>query len=144
VARLQSGRKWKRGRGGHSLSPYPFSCPPRPSGKVFCSAARSAAIKIRSPDFRQKSSDFVQKIPPTAPIVQWIEYKLAELGIEVRLFLGALQDKKQPRRHVGVVFYLKIQTIKNNCAKETTSIRIKIVMEIGTRNSFLPFFKKYI
>jgi len=30
----------------------------RPSGKVFCSAARSAAVKIRSSDFRQKKFGF--------------------------------------------------------------------------------------
>ena len=35
----------------HSPTPFLFA---RPSGKVFVPAARSAAIKIRNPDFRQK------------------------------------------------------------------------------------------
>ncbi|MFZ5806248.1 MAG: hypothetical protein ACOY3I_03455, partial [Verrucomicrobiota bacterium] len=39
----------------------PLSFPPRPSGKVFCSAAQSAAIKIQSPDFRQKMFGFCPK-----------------------------------------------------------------------------------
>jgi len=39
------------------LPPTPFLFA-RPSGKVFCSAARSAAIKIQSPDFRQKRFGF--------------------------------------------------------------------------------------
>jgi hypothetical protein len=51
----------KRGRGGNSFSPHPFFFPLRPSGKVFCSAARSAAIKIRSPDFRQNKFGFCPK-----------------------------------------------------------------------------------
>jgi len=51
----------KRGRGGNSFPPNPLSFPPRPSGKVFCSAAQSAAIKIRSPDFRQKKFGFCPK-----------------------------------------------------------------------------------
>jgi len=37
--------------GGQKFLPPPNSLP-------FCFATRSAAIKIRSPDFRQKSSDF--------------------------------------------------------------------------------------
>jgi hypothetical protein len=32
--------------------------PPRPSEKVFCSAAQSAAIRNRIPDFRQKKFGF--------------------------------------------------------------------------------------
>jgi hypothetical protein len=56
----------KRGRGGNFYPvgsplaipsghfPHSFFFPPRLSGKVFCSAARSAAIKIQSPDFLQK------------------------------------------------------------------------------------------
>jgi hypothetical protein len=43
------------------VSPNSFFFPPRPSGKIFCSAARSAAIKIQSPDFRQKKSGFCPK-----------------------------------------------------------------------------------
>jgi hypothetical protein len=49
---------------GLKFLPLIPSFPTRQSGKVFCSAERSAAIKIRSPDFRQKSSDFVQQTPP--------------------------------------------------------------------------------
>jgi len=51
----------KRGRGGNSFSPYPFFFSPRQSGKVFCSAARSAAIKLQSPDFRQNKFEFCPK-----------------------------------------------------------------------------------
>jgi len=50
-----------RGRGGNSFPPNPLSFPPRPSGKVFCSAALRAAIKIHSPDFRQKKFGFCPK-----------------------------------------------------------------------------------
>jgi len=39
--------------GKNSLPPTPFLFA-RPSGKVFVSAARSAAIKVRSPDFAQR------------------------------------------------------------------------------------------
>jgi len=51
----------KRGRGGNSFSPHPFFFPPRPSGKVFCSAALRAAIKIQNLDFRQKRFGFCPK-----------------------------------------------------------------------------------
>ncbi len=43
--------------GKNSFPPTPFLFA-RPSGKVFVPAARSAAIRIRSPDFRQKKFGF--------------------------------------------------------------------------------------
>jgi len=51
----------KRGRGGNSFSPHPFFFPPRPSGKVFCSAARSVTIKNQHRDFVQKKFGFCPK-----------------------------------------------------------------------------------
>ncbi len=55
-------KRRKRGRAKIPSPPTPFLFA-RLSGKVFASATRSAAIKIHSPDFRQKSSNFVQQIP---------------------------------------------------------------------------------
>jgi len=47
------GEKARTGR--EFLFPQPpFPSRPARAEKVFCSAARSAAIKIRNPDFRQK------------------------------------------------------------------------------------------
>jgi hypothetical protein len=51
----------KRGPGGNLFSPHSFFFPPYPSRKVFCSAERSAAIKIQSPDFLQKKFEFCPK-----------------------------------------------------------------------------------
>ena len=50
-----------RARREFIFPPNPLFFPPHPSGKVFCSAARSAAIKIQSPDFRQKKFGFCPK-----------------------------------------------------------------------------------
>jgi len=56
------GEKARAGR--EFLSPpNPLSFPPRPSGKVFCSAVppKAGAIKIQSPDFRQKKFGFCKR-----------------------------------------------------------------------------------
>ena len=47
----------KAGAGKNSFPPTPFLFA-RPSGKVFVPTERSSAIKIRSPDFRQKKFGF--------------------------------------------------------------------------------------
>jgi hypothetical protein len=54
-------RRKSEGGAGIHFPHTPFFFPPRPSGKVFCSAARSAAIKIQSPDFRQKNVRILSK-----------------------------------------------------------------------------------
>ena len=63
--------------GREFLSPQPPFLFARPSGKVFCSAARSAAIKIRSPGFRQKKFGF--RPANTTPLEVCVIFKLIVL-----------------------------------------------------------------
>jgi len=55
AAAKKEAAKARAGKNFFPPTPFLFA---RPSVKVFCSAARSAAIKIRSPDFRQKKFGF--------------------------------------------------------------------------------------
>ncbi|MBI5076881.1 hypothetical protein HZB94_00665 [Candidatus Falkowbacteria bacterium] len=55
AAAKKEAAKAKAGKNFFPPTPFLFA---RPSGKVFVPAARSAAIKFRSPDFRQKKFRF--------------------------------------------------------------------------------------
>jgi len=55
IAAKKEATKARAGKNSFPPTPFLFA---RPSEKVFCSAARSAAIRIHSQDFRQKKFGF--------------------------------------------------------------------------------------
>ena len=54
-AKYEIRRRRKRGRGGHSFSPHPFFCPPRPSVQFGARSAPSVPIKEGSRIFKQRA-----------------------------------------------------------------------------------------